>query len=153
MSKKEANALFVEYARTEWALKKIGYVVPRGDFIQVAWNKVQKEPCVILAIDDAVGDIADAIELLLKRPPRREHINESGKVELVPLDLSDSDSKADKVIKCLKRVRNNLVHGAKFYSGDWHFEQSTDYLKAALKVLRCLRESWQDLKQAFENGK
>src|SRR5689334_17856713 len=98
------------FARYEYALKAAGFAA--GDPVQPAWDTYAK------SIDPVFSKISDkafhqAVEYLLTKPPKKQVLR-AGKLEWETTPF-DNVPRAQKVLTMVRRVRNNLFHGGKFF--------------------------------------
>jgi hypothetical protein len=139
-----AIELFQKFARIEYALKATGFHKGEGD-AKPDWDKFASSVSDVLEKDTA---IAAAIEYMGKKPPKKQVIRN----QLLEWgDPTPNTNKTREVIKCVRRVRNNLFHGGKFNNHWFAPERSEKLLSHSLSILEaCLRAS-PDLKKAFDN--
>jgi hypothetical protein len=139
-----AFKLFHKFARIEYALKAAGFHYGEGE-AKPNWDKFASSVNGALERDSA---ITEAIEYMIKNPPKKQMIRNQLLVWEVP---TPNASKIHEIILCVRRVRNNLFHGGKF-NGYWFKpERSEELLLHSLSILdACLRAS-PDLKKAFDD--
>lgn len=122
------------FARFEYALKLSGFAKGNSNSVEANWSAYAR------AVDDHFCELTDqafcsAVSYLLDKPPRKQVLKDG--------HLSWKDSppnaklpKAEQTLLMVRRVRNNLFHGAKVWSmerGDRGRDISL--LKAGLIVL------------------
>ena len=122
------------FAKTEYALKRAGYVVPNAQRADVAWDRfaAAKDEVFVVPADTPVGE---AIGYLLREPPRKQ-VAPAGH-----LRWQASDRNNEPLLRWLtvlvRRVRNNLLHGGKFATGpEPDSSRSTKLLSASLVIMR-----------------
>lgn len=142
--------LFVIFARFEFALKECG-------FLSGTCGKDAKANWDVFAGDTALSDLLTAVsgdldvKELIEKPPKKQiivcgHNGEKSwdwKTDSGPADTSPSNSK---LLLAVRRVRNNLFHGAK-QGEDPRDEQ---LCRAAKKMLLTCLEKHSGLRDMFE---
>jgi hypothetical protein len=139
---------FLTFARFEFALKHAGFF-QRPRIIDPAdppdarpdWDCFAASIRLALA-QDKTSEFVEAYQYLLDHPPAREVLLNGSlmweeKAPSVHLPI------ADRVLQCVRRVRNNLFHGGKFNSvQDADPGRNDRLLRCSMAVLRaCLRGS------------
>lgn len=133
---------FLTFARFEFALKNAGFF-KRPRIIDPAdppdarpdWDCFAASVRQALA-QDKTPEFVEACEYLLDHPPAREVLLDGSlmweeKAPSAHLPL------ADRVLQCVRRVRNNLFHGAKFNSiHDTDPGRNDRLLRCSMAVLR-----------------
>ena len=113
LNEKLVYTFFSTFARLEYALKRSGFArEARHGGAEPAWDDF------VDSIESRWTDCKDpafpiACEFLLRSPPGQQVLRDN------VLDWKDTVRKADEteasfVIRCVKRIRNNLFHGGKF---------------------------------------
>lgn len=126
-----AFRFFKLFAQYESTMKERGLFLKGGHGQVLAdWDRFVKE-AVGPNFRDELGAAADYI---LQNPPMKQTVNEDGEViwENVPSD----DKSAQALFGHVRRMRNNLFHGAKF-NGTWFDpDRSMSLLENGLVILR-----------------
>jgi hypothetical protein len=138
-----AVVLFREFARMEYALKATGFHNGDGD-AKADWDGFAKKFSSSLMSD---GAISSAVMYMKDHPPKKQVI-ENGKLGWDP--VTPQPIQAVELLRCVRRVRNNLFHGGK--SPEYLFEPERDeqLLRHSLSILdACLRLS-PEVKNAFD---
>lgn len=123
------------FARCEYALKTSGYANVRGNAVEANWD----------AFSDDINDrfqrvetpaFREAVNYLLAHPPRKQFIDGHRMVwQDSPPDANRS--RAWQTLLMVRRVRNNLFHGAKVWSPQYGDRQrDVRLVEAALLVLQ-----------------
>ena len=140
-----ASQLFQVFSRTEYALKASGY--NNGDGAAEAnWKKFA------LAVEGVVAnpsslEVKEAIDFMFNAPPKKQIIV-GGNIQWKVSEPS-SNSRADKLLIYVRRVRNNLFHGGKF-NGHWFEpERSEPLLRHSLVILSACVESVLEVREAY----
>lgn len=140
-----AEKLFYVFSRTEYSLKAAGY--NNGDGAAKAnWKNFA------LAVENMIAtpttqDLQEAIEFFFSAPPKKQVI--FGGVIQWEVSEPATNSKADKLLIYVRRVRNNLFHGGKF--NDYWFapERSEPLLRHSLTILSACVESVPNVREAY----
>jgi hypothetical protein len=102
------------FAKTEYALKRAGYVLANANSAEVARDRFAATHEAAFARPRNV-DVDDAISSLLREPPRKQVAPEGN------LSWKTAERKSEPLLKwvtiLVRRVRNNLFHGGKFATG------------------------------------
>src|SRR5688572_21872609 len=99
------------FARFEYALKAGGYAEKKHGAVAADWDRFDKEHAD--AFDQsATQALAEAASYLLASPPKKQILNNDGKLEFAAADPGGSD--LHRLLVYVRRVRNNLFHGGKF---------------------------------------
>jgi hypothetical protein len=140
-----AAKLFREFSRTEYALKAAGYNNGNGP-AEVNWRKVA------LAVEGLIAtptspELQEAINFIFDAPPKKQVIAD-GKIQWAIVEPK-TDSRADKLLQYVRRVRNNLLHGGKF-NGHWFEpERSEPLLRHSLVILSACVEGIPEVRKAY----
>jgi len=108
-----ADDLFRIFARFEFALKMAGLAKMRGSMVVVKWDefaecKVVGEPFVDKLRQEGV------CPLLFAKPPQTEIVSD-GRYDF---EVVDPPTTATELFGAVRRVRNNLFHGGKYFDDD-----------------------------------
>ena len=114
-----AAEFFREFARFEYALKATGFHKGEG-LAKADWREFA------LSVEEHFktpksDELSVAVEFLEEEPPMKQVIK-SGKLEWESSKPS-TDSRVDRLLIYVRRVRNNLFHGGKF-NGHWFAPES-----------------------------
>ena len=144
---KLAFDFFKLFARYEFALKDAGYINPgRNDKPNPDWDRFANEIGVALFKADETP-VRTSIDYILNSPPNRQVVidgiaqwREVPNTEKSPLAL----------FVHIRRVRNNLFHGAKF-NGTWFDpERSKQLIECAIIILSHCISLNPEIKQRIE---
>lgn len=142
------------FARVEYALKASGFLQSReeGEGARPDWPCFQKSLRSTFR-SDARPELRAACEYLLRNPPHREVVSSDG-LEWEPGPPSDDlpDPEVDKVLQCVRRVRNNLFHGGKFSTDPGSPGRDVDLIDNSLVVLRAVARLG-SIKKAYESAR
>ena len=139
------------FARCEYALKRSGFAKGGANSVEADWDAFAR------AVDWQFRRVQDdgfreAVNFLLAEPPRKQIIK-NGRVDW---KKSPPDPKMPKAQQCLlmvRRVRNNLFHGAKVWSPEYGNRlRDIHLLKASLAVLKQCVPLNADVRVAYEIG-
>jgi hypothetical protein len=123
------------FARCEYALKGTGFAKGGVNSVEADWDAFAN------AVDwhfRRVHDDAflEAVEFLLTDPPRKQ-ILKNGRVEWKQSPPDPNLPKAPQVLLMVRRVRNNLFHGAKVWSPEYgNRARDIRLLQSGLTVLQ-----------------
>ncbi|HBP30920.1 MAG: hypothetical protein ACTIKR_11520 [Advenella sp.] len=141
------------FARSEYALKCAGFARGNASTVEANWDEFSK------AIDwhfRRVSDteLKDAVNFLLTDPPRKQILKE-GSVIWKDSPPAKGLLKTQKTLLMVRRIRNNLFHGAKIWSPEYrNIDRDRDIrlVQAGLTVLkRCILIN-QKVRVSFEHG-
>lgn len=132
-----AFSFFKLFAQYESSLKANGYVVGSDKGVQADWDRFAKE-VVGENFLEMLGNKSESATFILSNPPRKQVMKEG------VVDWSEVPSTEDKsVVKLflwIRRIRNNLFHGAKF-GGVWNSpERSLNLLSNSLVVMEHFKD-------------
>lgn len=140
-----AAEMFRVFSRTEYALKASGFNKGDGE-AKADWR------AFALAIEAVVANppstaLQEAIDFFFNAPPKRQII--IGGVIQWQISEPQTNSRADKLLIYVRRVRNNLFHGGKF--NDHWFEpmRAQPLLQHSLTVLNACIESVPRVREAY----
>lgn len=139
------------FARCEYALKGSGYAKGSATSVEANWDAFAS------AVDwhfRRVGDQAfrAAVDFLLTEPPRKQ-ILRNGRVEWKESPPNENLPKAQQVLLMVRRIRNNLFHGAKVWSPEYgNRERDIKLVEAGLVVLKQCVSLNQQVHMAYEIG-
>src|SRR5436190_14601447 len=112
-----ATDFFKKFSRGEFALKAGNFHKGVDRAAEADWERFA------LSIENTLSDqelskpeaamLKEAVEFLLNEPPKKQYIDNNGNLEFRPNE-PDHKSRADLILLYVRRVRNNLFHGAKF---------------------------------------
>ncbi|MFN5049087.1 hypothetical protein [Roseateles sp.] len=140
-----AGNLFHVFSRTEYALKASGFNNGDGP-AEANWR------AFALAVEAMIAspvspELKEAIEFFFNAPPKKQVI--VGGAIRWEVSEPQTDSKADKLLVYVRRVRNNLFHGGKF-NGHWFEpERSEPLLRHSLTILRACVKSVPSVQDAY----
>ena len=140
-----AGKLFHVFSRTEYALKASGF--NKGDGAAEAnWRNFALAVEALIA-NPPSPDLQGAIDFFFNAPPKRQVII-SGVIQW-EISEPQTNSRADKLLVYVRRVRNTLFHGGKF-NGHWFDpERSEPLLRHGLTILTACVESVPSVRDAF----
>lgn len=134
---KLAFRFFKLFAQYESTMKEHNFFsVKNGGEISVAWDRFANE---VIGADfrNSLGERASAADYILQNPPMKQSVNKDGKI--IWKEVSNKDKSAQALFGHIRRVRNNLFHGAKF-NGTWFDpERSRVLLENSFLILKHYR--------------
>ncbi len=139
------------FARCEYALKGSNFVKGGAASVEADWDAFSTE------IDERFQRVSDqafkeAVAYLLAEPPRKQVLS-AGRVEWKDVPPDRNLPKAQQVLLMIRRIRNNLFHGAKVWSPEYNNrERDIKLVQAALVVLKQCISIDQQVKTAYEIG-
>ena len=92
--------------------------------------------------------LEESIEFILSAPPKKQMIVHG----LITWDdvEPNTNSRADKLLQYVRRVRNNLFHGGKFNGGQWSSPERSDLLlRHSLVILNAAVEFVPNVREAY----
>jgi hypothetical protein len=140
-----AGNLFHVFSRTEYALKAAGFNNGDGP-AEANWR------AFALAVEGVIAnptsrELEEAIGFFFQAPPKKQVIVE-GLIQWAESE-PQTDSRADKLLVYVRRVRNNLFHGGKFNGRWFQPDRSEPLLRHSLTVLRACVESVPSVREAY----
>lgn len=139
-----ADKLFRIFARFEFALKMAGYASMSGRLVKIHWRD--------FAVSQQVGpaflaelQAAGICPLMLTDPPKAERIID-GVYSFD--DQTANPSNVGELFEMVRRVRNNLFHGGKYFDDD--MERSRLLVEEAIEILLLACERHDEVKARFE---
>ena len=140
-----ASKLFHVFSRTEYALKASGFNNGDGE-AQANWRNFASAVEAVVA-NPSTPALQEAIDFYFNAPPKKQVI--VGGVIQWQVSDPQTDSRADKLLIYVRRVRNNLFHGGKF-NGHWFEpERSEPLLRHGLTILTACVESVPSVQKAY----
>ncbi|MCA1860781.1 hypothetical protein LE191_11780 [Janthinobacterium sp. HSC-3S05] len=139
------------FARCEYALKSTHFAKGGAVSVEANWDTFAT------SIDENFGRVPaqpfkDAVTYLLTESPRKQ-ILRGGRVDwkISPPDVNLPE--AQQVLLMVRRVRNNLFHGAKIWSPEYNNRiRDVKLVEASLCVLKHVVELNRDVNVAFAVG-
>lgn len=139
------------FARCEYALKSVGYARSKGSSVEANWDQYSKDiNWHFLRIKDET--LRSAVRYLLESPPRKQTLH-NGIVNWLDSPPNPALKKTERALLMVRRVRNNLFHGAKIWSP--HFDNRERDLRLvtdALVILKYSIEVDSNVRDAFNFG-
>ncbi|HGM5957548.1 hypothetical protein [Stenotrophomonas maltophilia] len=127
------------FARCEYALKGSGFVRGGSNSVEANWDSFAA------SIDWHFRRVKDpafkeAVAYLLAEPPRKQVLKD-GRVGWKDSPPDPNLPKAQQTLLMIRRVRNNLFHGAKVWSPEYmNRDRDIDLVRAGILVLdHCIR--------------
>lgn len=139
------------FARCEYALKGSGFAKGGANSVEADWDSFARE------VDWHFRRINDpafraAVDLLLNEPPRKQ-VLKNGHLEWKQAPPDAKLPKAQQTLLMVRRVRNNLFHGAKVWSPEYRDRpRDIRLLEAGLVVLKHCTSLNQHVQIAYEHG-
>lgn len=139
------------FARCEYALKGSGFARGSENSVEANWDEFA------LSIDQhfsAVEDPAfkEAVSFLLAEPPRKQVLRD-GQVDWKDAPPDRNLPQAQQVLLMVRRIRNNLFHGAKIWSPEYNNrERDIKLVKAGLIVMKQCIQISHEVHIAYEVG-
>lgn len=131
---------FIIFSRFECALKTSGYLKNKKGWAEPDWDKFEKYlPSNHKNPDDK--KVKDAIKYIIENPPKKQ-MNKDSK-------LYWENRKDSSLSKLIRRVRNNLFHGGKFY-GDYNKEDSRN--RKLLENCIIILDYWLSLNESVKDN-
>lgn len=115
---RDAYKLFSRFSRLEYALKaSVYYKTDDKKFVKTDWNKFILKNKDKLQKCISEESVAQSVNIILEKPPKKQRLCD-GKIEWVHVDASQG-SDLKNLICYIRRIRNNLFHGGKFFD-NWN---------------------------------
>jgi len=139
---------YEDFSRTEYALKGAGYIRGTSN-AQADWESFSVEPEVEkLIANPSTSTLKEAINFILIAPPMKQVGFD--KVPLWEVSEPITNSTSNKLLIYIRRIRNNLFHGAKFNEHWFKPERSEPLLRHSLVILSAVREGVPKVKEVYE---
>lgn len=140
-----ARKFFHVFSRTEYALKVSGFNNGDGP-AEANWRSFALAVEALIA-QPTSPELIDAINFFFTVPPNKQVI--VGGVIQWEVSEPPTNSKADKLLLYVRRVRNNLFHGGKF-NGNWFEpERSEPLLKHSITILDACVKTVPSVREAY----
>lgn len=139
------------FARCEYALKGSGFAKGGAASVEANWDAYAH------AVDWHFRrvpnqDFKEAVEFLLTEPPRKQVLRD-GRLDWRDAPPDKSLPEAQQVLLMIRRIRNNLFHGAKVWSPEYgNRDRDIKLVKAGLVVLRQSVVLNSEVHAAYETG-
>jgi hypothetical protein len=136
------------FARFEFALKRVQRYCKgdEGDRAKADWDQFGEDAAPTLeAYLDRTGQLQGAVDLLVSYPPHREVV-QGGVAVFAPEPTLGGGSVGQKLLKAVRRVRNNLLHGGK-YQVERYAGHDRAVVEQGLIVLQAAREIARDIER------
>lgn len=131
-----ACQLFKIFAEYEYALKQDGYFknTNRGDII-IDWNKFANEK---IGNDflESLGENSESAKYILDKPPMKQTVINSN---IIWKEISNNGASVQVLFEHIRRVRNNLFHGAKFGTSWFEPSRSKKLIHHSIIVLNSFK--------------
>ena len=139
------------FARCEYALKGSGFAKGDAKYVEADWDAFALAiDCHFRLVDDQA--FKAAVAFLLDKPPRKQVLI-NHKIEWKESPPDGNHPKAQQVLSMVRRVRNNLFHGAKVWSPEYgNRERDIKLVKAGLIILKQCVLLNQNVSHAYEIG-
>ena len=136
------------FSRLEFALKVTNFRQPGEGEAKANWISFANEIAGAF-IPNRTPEIANAFAYVAGQPLRRFAV-ENGVLGWYPFNVPHGISDAERVVRVVRQIRNNLFHGGKF-AHDPHANggRDTRLLEASLVLLRDLRRLAPQVEEAY----
>lgn len=123
---------FKLFARYESSLKERDFFISNKGRLIVDWDRFAND-VIGSAFLEKLGNNRHAAEYILENPPKKQSVNEQGKI--VWVEVPNNERSVQILFAHISRIRNNLYHGAKF-NGTWFDpDRSRELLSKGLIIL------------------
>lgn len=139
------------FARCEYALKCSSFAKGGSSSVEANWESFAHSiDWHFRRIKD--GTFQKAVEFLLTEPPRKQVLR-NGRVDWKDSPPDVNLPKAQQVLLMVRRIRNNLFHGAKVWSPEYgNRERDIKLVEAGLIVLKQCASINKEVHRAYETG-
>ncbi|MGD9941681.1 MAG: hypothetical protein AB7L76_24975 [Burkholderiaceae bacterium] len=139
------------FARAEYALKAAGFARGGTKSVEADWDGFAKAIGWHFArVKD--GPFQEAATFLLTEPPRKQ-VLQSGRLTWRDSPPDATQTKAHHVLMMVRRVRNNMFHGAKVWSAEYGNRVRDERLiQAALVILNGVIPLNRDVQIAYDDS-
>lgn len=139
------------FARCEYALKGSGFARGNANSVEADWDAFANEvDWHFRRVKD--DSFRESVRFLLTESPRKQVLRD-GRLQWKESPPNPSLPKAQQVLLMVRRIRNNLFHGAKVWSPEYNNrERDIKLLHAGLAVLKHCAQLNQRVHIAFEEG-
>jgi len=147
---------FRDFSRLEYALKRAGYVKPRGNSIdaQVDWSRFANchaDSFNRLLEEDANISLKKSVEFMRCDPPRKlVMIQKDGNPHLCWKRADPAGNTLKELLVLVCRVRNNLFHGEKPETVIGGSKRGRELIEKSLKIITTCVSLDDQVKNAFE---
>jgi len=128
--------LFKLFAEYEYELKQYKFFkTNNGSNIEVDWDRFANEKIGRHFMDILNDDHASA-QYILSNPPKKQEIEDNS---IVWTKVSNTDTSVQALFGHIRRVRNNLFHGAKFGATWSEPSRNKKLIEHSIIILKCLK--------------
>lgn len=140
------------FSRFEFALKASGFYVKGQKDAKPDWDTFANE------IDQSFTEkiwkdknLYNAAIFLTENNtrPKKQIINSAGELIFVNTNIDKNQTNTQQLLLMVRRVRNNLFHGGKFYEKEIIKERDAELVSSSIKVLEESLELNETVKQRF----
>jgi hypothetical protein len=136
------------FARIEYALKAAGFVAGTAARVNADWRTFATTVSGNFQ-RQASAELDAAVGYLLNAPPLVQAL-QGGVLSWVPLQFHQGASELERLLLCVRTVRNNLFHGGKFFPNPNDPERDMRLVAASLHVLEAAYSLDPGVKKAFD---
>lgn len=140
-----AARFFQIFSRTEYSLKVAGYNYGDGE-AKVNWQKFARKVEDLIAHPTS-PELKEAVDFIFDAPPKKQ-IMVDGFIQWKVVE-PNTQSRADKLLQYVRRVRNNLFHGGKFNDHWFAPERGEPLLRYSLVILSAVVEAIPEVREAY----
>lgn len=139
------------FARCEYALKSSGFERAKAGSVEADWDKFAT------AVDWHFRRLVDpqfkeAVDFILLEPPRKQ-IFRNGHLQWEESNPDPKQPKAQQVLLMVRRVRNNLFHGAKIWSPEYDNRvRDIRLVESSILILENVMRLNQEVRLAYDIG-
>ncbi|NKK01234.1 hypothetical protein GFL63_21000 [Rhizobium leguminosarum bv. viciae] len=141
---RQANKLFRIFARFEFALKMAGYAEMKKDKLDIAWDKFANSKPIGVPFLRYVRE-HKICPTILNAPPKSD-LMENGRYGFE--QNAKQPQSVQELFGAVRRVRNNLFHGGKYFDDDKTRDRL--FVREAIAVLLLAAEKHPEVNFFFE---
>lgn len=137
------------FSRMEYALKSTEFADGGPARVEPAWDRFANHIHErFVRLEDA--ELNRSVKFLLEKPPRKQVLLD-GRLRFVEQEIEHGQRSTQQLLKMVRTVRNNLLHGGK-YAPDGEVEQGRNeqLIMASLEVLKQCRVLHEEVSARYE---
>ena len=141
------------FSRFEYALKTAGYysINKKTYEAKAEWGVFTKDVSSNLNLEIS-NDLKEAFNFILGYNLKLlGDFGRKSKLDWIPFKVVKSETDLSKVIRKIRKIRNNTFHGGKFLKPSENVENNTLLLKHSLTVLIEIKNLSKSVQDAYEN--
>jgi len=118
-----ALCMFITISRLEYALKASDFYCGNHRRVEPDWERFARTLEPVVDDEYRPNSVINSFKYILENPPKKQIIK-GEKLDWIHAEPA-AVNEVDKILKYVRRVRNNLFHGGKFFHGGFDDPERT----------------------------